>query len=216
MLYIHKTLPSSWFLNGAWEQAPLSVSFCTAGCLAWGRPGASPHDRALPPQPCAGAGRNVSTGNLLPAQPHWDHSIMDKSALLSSIWTSATQAEAARSPWDVPRSEQWRKEEKPGLFLPLLRLLSEWTNNSTSLACCSEVFLKHQIHTEKINNSPVITHPIAISYPFIYYTPSKRYRARKQIKASVLAHHKLQTSWRFSFALSLTTYKGYQNKQILL
>lgn len=54
---------------------------------------ASPPDRALPPEPCAGAGRNVSTDNPLPAQPHWDHSTMDKSALMSSIWASATQAE---------------------------------------------------------------------------------------------------------------------------
>lgn len=78
-----------------------------------------------------------------------------------------------------------------GCSCPVLYLLLEWANNSTPLACCSEVFLKHQIHTEKINNSPVITHPIAISNPFIYYTPSKRYRARKQIKAWALAHHKL-------------------------
>lgn len=192
MLYIQKTLPSSWFLSGAQKQAPLFLSFCTEGCLAWGKPGAYPHDRErTASQAMCWSRQKCQHRNPLPAQPHWDHSIVDKSVLMSSIWTSATQAEAACSPCDVPRSERWRREEKPGLFLPLLYLLSEWTNNSTSLACCSEVFLKHQIHTEKINNSPVITHPIAISYPFIYYTPGKRYRARKQIKAWSLAHHKL-------------------------
>lgn len=87
--------------------------------------GDSHPDRALPPELCAVAGRNVSTDNALPAQPHWEHSIMDKSALMSSIWTSATQAEAAPSPCHGPRSEQRRREEKPGLFLPLLHLLLE-------------------------------------------------------------------------------------------
>lgn len=180
MVYIQKTLPSCQFLRHTtfgvllycWMLGILILtdSASWAVCCGW--------------QEC-------QHRQYPAAQPHWEHSIMDKSALMSSIWTSATQAEVAPSPCHGPRSEQWRREEKPGLFLPLLHLLLEWTNNSTSLACCSEVFLKHQIHTEKINNSPVITHPIAISYPFIYYTPSKRYRARKQIKAWALAHHKL-------------------------
>lgn len=171
--------------------AGVVVSFCNAGglglqdCLLRETWGSSSSESKLPPELRAGAGRCVSPCAACTAPPRTTPSWINLFSL-SSVWTSTKEAETAHSSrsWNgVPRSEMRHRKEKQALLLPVLYLLSEWTSNFTFLACWSEVFLKHQIHTEKINDSSVITHPIAISYPFIYYTSSKMYRTRKKIKA---------------------------------
>lgn len=131
--------------------------------VCWGTPEASHRSRVQCLQRCvlelSGTSALAQTSCCLYSQT-MDCSVMDQFVLLvSPLDLNATGRDWTffLLPGHVPRSEIRQSEETPVLFLPILYLLLEQSNNFTFLPCWSEVFLKHQIHTEKINDSSVMS-----------------------------------------------------------